>query len=106
MNVVSVPGSLDQQTIDGFFDEVVDLEGSRTLFDARHLRWIDPNGMVGLLVAGTVAAKRQGERPRLEPPESADVHGYLARMGFFEEAKQVIALAVDDQNGAFAQERR
>lgn len=92
MNVVSVPGSLDQQTIDGFFDEVVDLEGSRTLFDARHLRWIDPNGMVGLLVAGTVAAKRQGERPRLEPPESADVHGYLARMGFFEEAKQVFDL--------------
>lgn len=89
MNVVSVPGSLDQQTIDGFFDEVATLDGVRTLFDARHLRWIDPNGMVGLLVAGTVAARKQGERPRLEPPESADVTGYLSRMGFFQEARGV-----------------
>ncbi len=89
MNVVSVPGSLDQQTIDGFFNEVVTVDGARTLFDARHLRWIDPNGMVGLLVAGTVAARKQGERPRLEPPENSDVTGYLSRMGFFQEAQGV-----------------
>ena len=92
MNVVSVPGSLDQQTIDSFFDEVVDVDDARTLFDARHLRWIDPNGMVGLLVAGTVATERQGERPHLEPPENADVTGYLARMGFFQEAQHVFDL--------------
>jgi anti-sigma regulatory factor (Ser/Thr protein kinase) len=84
-----VPGSLDQQTIDGFFDEVATLDGVRTLFDARHLRWIDPNGMVGLLVAGSVATRNQGERPRLEPPESPDVTGYLSRMGFFQEAQGV-----------------
>jgi anti-sigma regulatory factor (Ser/Thr protein kinase) len=89
LNVVSVPGSLDQQTIDGFFDEVATLDGVRTLFDARHLRWIDPNGMVGLLVAGSVATRNQGERPRLEPPESPDVTGYLSRMGFFQEAQGV-----------------
>jgi anti-sigma regulatory factor (Ser/Thr protein kinase) len=89
LNVVSVPGSLDQQTIDGFFDEVTTVDGVRTLFDARHLRWIDPNGMVGLLVAGTVAARKQGERPRLEPPENSDVTGYLSRMGFFQEAQGV-----------------
>lgn len=92
MNVVPVPGSLDQQTIDSFFDEAVTVDGARTLFDARHLRWIDPNGMVGLLVAGTVATRRQGERPRLEPPENADVAGYLARMGFFQEARHVFDL--------------
>jgi hypothetical protein len=61
----------------------------RTLFDARHLRWIDPSGMVGLLVAGTEAARKQGTLPRLEAPESADVTGYLSRMGFFEAAQEV-----------------
>jgi hypothetical protein len=84
MNVIAVPGSLDHRTIDAFLDEVVLQGGDRTLFDARHLRWVDPNGMVALLVAGTVAAKRQGALPHLELPESADVNGYLSRMGFFE----------------------
>lgn len=92
MNVLSVPASLDQQAIDAFFDEVAVLGEGRTLFDARHLRWVDPNGMVGLLVAGTVAARQQGERPRLELPESTDVLGYLARMGFFEEARRVFEM--------------
>jgi hypothetical protein len=86
LKVLSVPASLDGQTIDAFFDQVAVLDETRTLFDARHLRWVDPNGMVGLLVAGAVAGRKQGVIPRLEPPESADVAGYLARMGFFEAA--------------------
>jgi anti-sigma regulatory factor (Ser/Thr protein kinase) len=61
----------------------------RSLFDARHLRWVDPNGMVALLLAGTVAAEQQGAIPRLELPESADVNGYLARMAFFDAARGV-----------------
>jgi hypothetical protein len=93
VNVVSVPSSLDQQTVDPLFDEVARLEGARALFDARHVRWVDPNGMVALLVAGTVAARRSGERPRLELPESADVVGYLGRMGFFQEARSVFDMA-------------
>ncbi len=89
MNVFTVPGSLDQQVIDAFFDGVATSQGSRTLFDARHLRWVDPNGMLALLVAGTVAGERQGAVPRLEVPESPDVQGYLARMGFFLAARDV-----------------
>lgn len=89
MNVVAVPGSLDQQSVDAFLDEVASLEGARSLFDARHVRWVDPNGMVALLVAGAVARDRQGAPPHLEPPESADVMGYLSRMGFFEEARGI-----------------
>lgn len=89
MNVLPVPASLDHQTVDGFFDEVARLGEDRTLFDARHLRWVDPNGMVGLLVGGTVAARKQRALPRLGLPESSDVHGYLARMGFFEAAQGV-----------------
>ena len=89
MNVLPVPASLDHQTVDEFFDEVARLGEERTLFDARHLRWVDPNGMVGLLVGGVVAARRQRALPRLGIPESIDVQGYLARMGFFEAAKGV-----------------
>ena len=94
MNVVPVPGSLDHETVDAFFDQVAVLREERSLFDARHLRWVDPNGMVALLVAGTVASKKQGKVPRLELPESVDVKGYLSRMGFFEAAQGVFE--VDD----------
>jgi anti-sigma regulatory factor (Ser/Thr protein kinase) len=92
VNVLSVPGSLDHQTVDAFFDQVALLHGERTLFDARHLRWVDPNGMIGLLVGGSVAARRQGIRPRLELPESLDVQGYLSRMAFFEAASDIFEL--------------
>lgn len=96
MNVLPVPASLDQQTVDAFFDQVWLSAEERTLFDARHLRWVDPNGMVGLLVAGTVAGRRHGAMPRLELPESTDVIGYLSRMEFFEAARGVFEL--DDPN--------
>lgn len=92
MNVVTVPSSLDQHTIDPFLDQAAAVEGARTLFDARHLRWVDPNGMVALLVAGSVAGRAQGTMPRLELPDSADVAGYLARMGFHEQAGSVFEL--------------
>lgn len=62
------------------------------LFDARHLRWVDPNGMVALLATGTVARDRMGTPPRLQLPEHPDVPGYLARMGFFEHAREIFEL--------------
>ncbi|MDH3271900.1 MAG: hypothetical protein OEN56_11230 [Gemmatimonadota bacterium] len=70
-------------------DAVVEESGERMLFDARHLRWADPNGMVALLVAGTVAGRAQEGLPRLQLPDSADVSGYLSRMGFHEAAREV-----------------
>ena len=45
--------------------------------------------MVGLLLAGSVAGREQSVLPRLGLPESADVTGYLSRMGFFEAAHGV-----------------
>ncbi len=89
MNVVSVPASLDHQTVDAFLDQVAVVPEERSLFDSRHLRWVDPNGMLALLLAGTVAGARQGALPRLELPESTDVMGYLGRMAFFEAAQGV-----------------
>jgi len=89
VNVIAVPGSLDHQTVDPFLDEVSSVSEERTLFDGRHVRWVDPNGMVAMLVAGTVARERQGVLPRLELPENSDVLGYLSRMGFFREARGI-----------------
>lgn len=89
MEVVTIPGSLDYKTVDGFFDRVVEAPSGRALFDARHVRWVDPNGMVALLVGGAVAGRRADVPPRLELPESTDVLGYLSRMGFFGEAQGV-----------------
>ena len=89
MQVISVPGSLDHQTVDEFLDRVPATPEGRALFDARHVRWVDPNGMVALLVAGAAARERSGTLSRLELPESADVLGYLSRMGFFREAQGI-----------------
>jgi len=89
VQVIALPGSLDQQTVDGFLDAIPGTGEGRCLLDARHVRWVDPNGMVALLVGGVVARDRQGILPRLELPESTDVLGYLSRMGFFREAQGV-----------------
>jgi anti-sigma regulatory factor (Ser/Thr protein kinase) len=61
---------------------------------------VDPNGMVALLVAGTIAAEKQGVVPRLELPESADVNAYLGRMAFFESARGVFECEAPTRRGS------
>ena len=72
------------------------------LFDARHLRWIDPLGLVGLLAAGSVAA-RSGELPVFQAPENPDVASYLTRMRFFEHARGVFELSSPARRGTQAE---
>lgn len=89
MNVITVPATLDDQSFDQMVAGLSEGDASsRVLVDARRVRWVDPFGMVGLLAVGEVAA-RQGERPRLQMPESPDVVSYLARMAFFEHAADI-----------------
>ncbi len=92
MKVIDVPNSLDGRTFDRLIERVGDPAEEKALFDARHLRWIDPVGMTGLLAAGRVVEEALDEPPRLEPPESSDVAGYLGRMGFYRLARDVFAL--------------
>jgi hypothetical protein len=82
MKVISVPASLDYRTMEQLPLEMEKAGEGKLLFDARHLRWIDPVGMIGLLSAGSAAFRRSGIRPELSLPESGEVPGYLARMGF------------------------
>ncbi len=91
MKVITVPSSLDERSSDALFQQVAELGDERPLLDARRLRWADPFGMLALLAVGEVAG-RSGERPVFRAPESADVAGYMARMGFFEQARELFEL--------------
>ena len=55
MRVVDLPASLDFRTSEALIAEVSASGTEKILFDGRHLRWVDPNGMVILLAAGAVA---------------------------------------------------
>ena len=77
MRVVDLPASLDFRTSEALIAEVSASGTEKILFDGRHLRWVDPNGMVILLATGAVARERSGELPRLE---LATVHPVAASM--------------------------
>jgi anti-sigma regulatory factor (Ser/Thr protein kinase) len=89
LNVITLPPSLDHRTVHDFLDDVWRAPDGKLLFDARHLRWIDPHGMVALLGGGSVAKERQQGPVWLQLPENQEVPGYLARMGFFAEAEGI-----------------
>lgn len=86
MNVVTLPTSLDHRSVEAMFRDLVGLDG-KVLLDARHLRWVDPMGMIALLGVGRVLTARTGTPPVLQLPEGGEVAGYLARMGFFRAAE-------------------
>ncbi|HEX2079072.1 MAG TPA: ATP-binding protein [Longimicrobium sp.] len=79
--VVAVPPTLDSDAFDSLIAEAAQAEGERVLFDARHVRFADPYGMVGLLALGAHHT-REGVPPILQFPQSSDVAGYFTRMGF------------------------
>jgi hypothetical protein len=89
MEVLTLPASLDYRALEPLLQELDRAGGEKVLFDARHLRWVDPVGMLTLLGAGQVAGARSGQRPGLQLPASGDVLGYLSRMGFAEAAAAV-----------------
>jgi hypothetical protein len=91
MKIIAVPATLEERSFDRLVQGLEEAGAARVLFDARHLRWVDPHGMLGLLAAGTVAG-RSGSRPLLKLPESAEVASYLTRMGFFEHADDLFEL--------------
>lgn len=87
MKVIEVPPSLNYSTVDELIERAGDAEG-RSLFDARHLRWVDPVGMIALLAAGRVVGERTGQTPALQLPDGGGVASYLGRMRFHEAARE------------------
>jgi anti-sigma regulatory factor (Ser/Thr protein kinase) len=92
--VLEVPPVLD----DAAFETLVaaaardDEASGRTLVDARHVRFADPYGMIGLLALGEVLG-RDGDPPILQLPISTEVMSYLQRMGFVQQSQQIFEVA-------------
>lgn len=91
MNVITLPASLDERYFEPLVRSFDAAQEGRVLFDATHVRWADPYGMVGMLALGEVA-RRRGERPIFKLPDSPDVVSYMTRMGFFEHAEPIFEL--------------
>ena len=89
MKVITVPGTLDERSFDQLAQALAAAAGERVLIDARHLRWVDPAGMLGLLAAGAYVQHTRGEAAVLQVPESPEILSYLTRMRFFEHAAPV-----------------
>lgn len=91
MNLVALPASLDERYFEPLVRALDATADDRILFDATHVRWADPYGMIGLLALGMVARGR-GERPLLKLPDSADVISYMGRMAFFDHAGAIFEM--------------
>lgn len=93
MKVIEVPATLDDAHLDPFLGAVAAAAGAgeRALLDARHLRFVDPAGVVALMASGELLRSRTGSATPLSVPESADVQGYLARTGFFRVGEEIFA---------------
>jgi hypothetical protein len=85
--VLEVPPTLDDDAFETLVSAAAQADGERVLVDARHVRWADPYGMMGLLALGEVL-RQGGARPLLQLPTSPDVMSYLGRMGFVRQAEE------------------
>ncbi len=92
MHVIRVPSSLDYSTVDSVFQQCAQAAEGKALFDAGYLRFVDPQGLVGLLSAGALLKRRLGQAPHLRLPRQAKVLGYLARIRFFEQARRFFSM--------------
>lgn len=97
--VLGVPPRLDERAFDALVQEaapVLSGEAETTagiIVDARHVRWADPYGMIGLLALGQRLGTVTGARATLQLPEAAEVVRYLARMGTLALAEEFYDLA-------------
>lgn len=89
--VISVAPRLDEGALEALFAAAAQGTRDGALLDARHVRWADPYGMVGLLALGR-HLEDLGQRAQLQAPEATEVSGYLARMGFWKAAAEVYTL--------------
>lgn len=87
--VVSVPEEMDHRGFEELLvslDKAFEEEADRILLDARHVRWVSPYGLIGLLAVGRVIRDRTGHAPSIEAPESREVKSYWDFMGFWQAA--------------------
>ena len=89
MRKILLPKVLDFQSYDRVFSEAATEFVEDVVVDGKNLSWIDPNGMVNLLAAGSVIRDKTGNLPSLILPRGQEVTSYMHRMGFFQAAKGI-----------------
>jgi len=47
LQIIPVPGTLDASSFDQLAKELAEMGEEKALFDGRHLRWVDPGGIIG-----------------------------------------------------------
>lgn len=87
--VLPVPETVDEKGFESLVSGWASADSSHLLLDARHVRWVSPYGMLGLLAVGAAWRTRSGEPALLQAPESREVSSYLARIGFYDAAREV-----------------
>ena len=93
MRVVTVPGSLDDRTLDTLAAGLGDWPPSEgLLLDARATHWASPYGLTALLSLGQAIQEAKLATPRLTVPDSEDVRSYWGRAGFFHAAAECFEL--------------
>jgi hypothetical protein len=90
--VLAVPPTLDDAAFDALIGQAAEAGDERVLIDARHVRWADPYGMVGLLALGRHMAREGEPKPILQLPLDPKVSGYLTRMGVVQAAEELFEL--------------
>jgi len=91
--VLEVPPTVDDEAFESLVEQVARRGAGRALVDARHVRWANPYGMIGLLALGralrSAGAEADAPRPILQAPVSSEVNSYLNRMDFFRHAEEI-----------------
>ncbi len=87
--VLPVPDTLDDAGFETLVGAWAGLSDGKVLVDARHVRWVSPYGVLGLLAVGAASLSRWGTRALLQLPGNRDVASYLARIRFYERAHEI-----------------
>jgi anti-sigma regulatory factor (Ser/Thr protein kinase) len=93
--VIEVPEVLDHRGFEELvraLNEAIRDGAARVLFNAKHVRWTSPYGLIGLLAVGRVAQERTGRAPSIEAPDNREVRSYWERMDFWQVAPEVYDL--------------
>ena len=98
-DILTVPKTLDHRAFEALVSAWTAAGGGNVAIDARHVHWVSPYGVIGLLALGSVIRTRCGERPRLEPPEERDVASYLTRIHFFQHAREIFEFQTSVRRG-------
>ena len=101
--VLTVPETLDHEGFETLVSAWAEAKTGKLLVDARHVHWVSPYGVVGLLSLGAATRKLWGTRPWLEPPEDKDVASYLGRIRFFEHAQEIFEFQTRVRKGVYRQ---